>query len=62
MSLPYARVTVSAQDVAVLRTGAPCLYLKNDVAHDLVFRRILRKWPHYKSHANANTCNHALGI
>ena len=61
MSLPNARITVSAHDAAVLRTGAPCLYLKNDVEHDLVFRRILNKWPHYRGHANANTCNHALG-
>ena len=35
MNLPYARVTVSARDVAVLRTSVPCFYLKNDVAHDL---------------------------
>ena len=35
MSLPYAHATVSTHDVAVLRTSAPCLYLKNDVAHDL---------------------------
>ena len=35
MSLPYARVTVSARDAAALCTSAPCLYLKNDVAHGL---------------------------
>ena len=35
MSLPYARATVSSRDAAALRTSAPCLYLKNDVAHDL---------------------------
>ena len=35
MSLPYARATVSARDVAILRASAPCLYLKNDVAHGL---------------------------
>ena len=35
MSLPYARATVSTHDVAVLRTYVSCLYLKNDVAHDL---------------------------
>ena len=35
MSLPYARVAVSAHDAAVLRTCAPCLYLKNDVTHGL---------------------------
>ena len=35
MSLPCARATVSARDAAVLRTSALCLYLKNDVAHDL---------------------------
>ena len=35
MSLPYARATVSVRDAAVLRTSAPCLYLKNDVAHGL---------------------------
>ena len=36
MSLPYARVTISARDAAVLRTSAHCLYLKkNDVAHGL---------------------------
>ena len=35
MSLPYARATVSARDAAVLRISAPCLYLKNDVAHGL---------------------------
>ena len=34
MNLPYARATVSARDAVVLRTSAPCLYLKNDVAHD----------------------------
>ena len=28
MSLPYARATVSAHNAAVLRTSAPCLYLK----------------------------------
>ena len=35
MSLPYARATVSARDAAVLRTSAPCLDLKNDVAYGL---------------------------
>ena len=35
MSLPYARVTVSARDVVILCTGALCVYLKNDVTHDL---------------------------
>ena len=35
MSQLYARATVSAHDVAVLCTYAYCLYLKNDVAHDL---------------------------
>ena len=36
MSLPYARATVSARDVSVLRISAPCpLPEKNDVAHDL---------------------------
>ena len=35
MSLPYARATFFARDVAVLRTSASCLDLKNDVAHDL---------------------------
>ena len=35
MSLPYARVTVSAHDATVFHTCAPCLYLKNDVAHSL---------------------------
>ena len=35
MNLPYAHATVSAHDVAVLSTSAPCLYLKNDVAHSL---------------------------
>jgi len=35
MSLAYARATVFARDVAVLRTSAPYLYLKNDVAHGL---------------------------
>ena len=35
MSQPYARATVSAGDAAVLCTSAPCLYLKNDVAHSL---------------------------
>ena len=39
MNLPYARATVSAHDVAVLRTSAPCLYLKNDVAHGLSISR-----------------------
>ena len=34
MNLPHARATVSACDVAVLHTSAPCLYLKNDMAHD----------------------------
>ena len=35
MSLPYARATISARDAAALRTSAPCLYLKNDVAYDI---------------------------
>ena len=35
MNIPYARATVSARDAAVLRIGAFCLYLKNDVAHGL---------------------------
>ena len=35
MSLPYARAIVSARDAAALRTNAPYLYLKNDVAHGL---------------------------
>ena len=35
MNLPYASATVSARDAAVLHTSAPCLYLKNDVAHGL---------------------------
>ena len=35
MNLPYARATVSARDAAVLRTSAPSLYLKNDLAHGL---------------------------
>ena len=34
-NVPYARATVSARDAAVLRTSAPCLYLKNYVAHGL---------------------------
>ena len=25
------------------------------------FEEILGKWPHYRGHANANTCNHELG-
>ena len=33
MSLPYARDTVFACDAAILRTSAPCIYLKNDMAH-----------------------------
>ena len=49
MQLPYARAMVSACDVAVIRTWASSLYLKNDVAHDMsiskntLFRRILSK-------------------
>ena len=35
MSLPYVRAKVSTRDAAILRTSAPCLYLKNEVAHDL---------------------------
>ena len=35
MNLPYAYTTISARDAAVLHTSAPCLYLKNNVAHDL---------------------------
>ena len=35
MSLPYARVTISARDVAVFHTCVSCLYLKNDVAYDV---------------------------
>ena len=35
MSLLYACATVSPPDAVVLRTGASCLYLKNDVAHGL---------------------------
>ena len=35
MSLPYARVIVSTRNIVVIRTWAPCLYLKNDVAHGL---------------------------
>ena len=33
--LPYASVMVSARDAIVIRTWAPCLYLKSDVTHDL---------------------------
>ena len=35
MNLRYARDIVSARDDVVLCTSAPCLYLKNDVAHGL---------------------------
>ena len=35
MGLPYARATISTRAATVLRTSAPCLYLKNDVAHGL---------------------------
>ena len=35
MSLPYARATVSTRDTAVIRTCVSCLYLKNDMAHDM---------------------------
>ena len=35
MSLPYARAMVSARNVTVIHTWVSCLYLKNDVAHDL---------------------------
>ena len=35
MNLPYARATISAFDVVVIRTCVPCLYLKNDVVHNL---------------------------
>ena len=42
MSLPYARATLSASDVAVLGTCALYLYLKNDVAHGLSIRKSLK--------------------
>ena len=59
IQLFYARATVSDHDAAVNRTWAPCLYLKkNNMAHS---EEILSKWPHYRGHANANTCNHELG-
>ena len=35
MNLPYARGTVSAHDAVVLNKTAPCLELKNNVAHGL---------------------------
>ena len=35
MQLFYARTTVSDHDVAINCTWAPCLYLKNNMAHDL---------------------------
>ena len=35
LSLTYACVIVSAFDVSIINTWTPCLYLKNDVAHDL---------------------------
>ena len=35
MHLPYAHAMVSTCDVVVISAWAPCLYLKNDVAHDL---------------------------
>ena len=54
MQLPYARVMVSACDIVVIRTWVPCLYLKNDVAHNLIFLRILSKWTHYRGHAKWN--------
>ena len=31
----HARVMVAACDAVVIRTWVSCLYLKNDVAHDL---------------------------
>ena len=52
MQLSYARATVSDHDATVNSTWEPCLYLKNNIAHGL------SKWPHYRGHANANTCNH----
>ena len=35
MQLSYARATVSDHDATVNRTWEPCLYLKNNMAHDL---------------------------
>ena len=49
MVLAYALVMVTDCDIVVNRTGASCLYLKSDVAHDLRGRK------------NENTCNEALG-
>ena len=35
MQLPYACATVSDYNVVVNHTWAPCLYLKNNMAHGL---------------------------
>jgi len=35
MFISYARVMASACDATVIRTWAPCLYMKNVMAHGL---------------------------
>ena len=35
MFISYARVMTSARDATVIRTWAPCLYMKNVLAHSL---------------------------
>ena len=45
MNLPYARVTVSAHDAALLRTSVPCLDLKNNAAHGLSISKCITPEP-----------------
>ena len=61
MSLPYARVTVSTHDSPFSIHVRLAFTWKMMWQTAWVLRKILSKWPHYRGHANANTCNHALG-